>query len=45
MSNKLCLQFGFDRSAIVERLNLLGLGGPSVPMIAEDLGSAVPRFR
>ncbi len=41
MSNKLCLQFGFDRSAIVERLNLLGLGGPSVPMIAEELQSHV----
>ena len=41
MSNKLCLQFGFDRSAIVERLNLLGLGGPAVPMIAEDLQSHV----
>jgi hypothetical protein len=37
----LCLQFGFDRSAIVERLNLLGLGGPSVPMIAEELQSHV----
>ena len=34
MSNKLCVEFGFDRSAIVERLNLLGLGGPAIPMIA-----------
>lgn len=41
MSNELCKQFGFDRSAIGERLNLLGLGGPSVPMIAAELQSHV----
>jgi diguanylate cyclase (GGDEF)-like protein len=39
MDNELCQQFGFDRSAIVERLNLLGLGGPAIPMIAEELQS------
>ena len=41
MSNDLCQQFGFDRSAIGERLNLLGLGGPAVPMIAAELQSHV----
>ena len=41
MSNKLCVEFGFDRSAIVERLNLLGLGGPAIPMIAAELQSHV----
>ena len=41
MSNKLCVQFGFDRSTIGERLNLLGLGGPAVPMIAAELQSHV----
>ena len=41
MTNELCQQFGFDRSAIVERLNLLGLGGPAIPMIAEELQSHV----
>ncbi len=41
MTNELCRQFGFDRSAIAERLNLLGLGGPSVPMIAAELQSHV----
>jgi two-component system cell cycle response regulator len=41
MSNDLCQQFGFDRSAIGERLNLLGLGGPAIPMIAAELQSHV----
>ena len=41
MTNELCQQFGFDRTAIGERLNLLGLGGPAVPMIAEELQSHV----
>ena len=41
MSNKLCVEFGFDRSTIVERLNLLGLGGPAIPMIAAELQSHV----
>ena len=41
MSNELCQQFGFDRSAIGERLNLLGLGGPAIPMIAAELQSHV----
>lgn len=41
MTNELCEQFGFDRSAIAERLNLLGLGGPSIPMIAAELQSHV----
>ena len=41
MTNELCEQFGFDRTAIDERLNLLGLGGPSVPMIAAELQSHV----
>ncbi len=41
MSNELCLQFGFDTSAIGKRLNLLGLGGPAIPMIAEELQSHV----
>ncbi len=41
MTNELCQQFGFDRSAIVERLNLLGLGGPAIPMIAAELQSHV----
>jgi two-component system cell cycle response regulator len=41
MSNELCVQFGFDRSTIGERLNLLGLGGPAVPMIAAELQSHV----
>jgi diguanylate cyclase (GGDEF)-like protein len=41
MTHELCHQFGFDRSAIIERLNLLGLGGPSVPMIAAELQSHV----
>jgi diguanylate cyclase (GGDEF)-like protein len=41
MINELCQQFGFDRAAIGERLNLLGLGGPAVPMIAEELQSHV----
>jgi diguanylate cyclase (GGDEF)-like protein len=41
MTNELCQQFGFEHSAIAERLNLLGLGGPSIPMIAEELQSHV----
>ena len=41
MTNELCRQFGFDRAAIEERLNLLGLGGPAIPMIAEELQSHV----
>ena len=41
MTNELCQQFGFDRSAIVERVNLLGLGGPAIPMIAAELQSHV----
>ena len=41
MSNELFEQFGFDRSAIAERLNLLGLGGPAILMIAEELQSHV----
>jgi diguanylate cyclase (GGDEF)-like protein len=41
MTNELCQQFGFDRAAIDERLNLLGLGGPAIPMIAEELQSHV----
>ncbi len=41
MTHELCRQFGFDRSAIIERVNLLGLGGPSVPMIAAELQSHV----
>ena len=41
MPHELCHQFGFDRSAIIERVNLLGLGGPSVPMIAAELQSHV----
>ena len=41
MPHDLCHQFGFDRSAIIERLNLLGLGGPAVPMIAAELQSHV----
>jgi hypothetical protein len=41
MTRELCQQFGFDRSAIDERLNLLGLGGPSVPMIAAELQTHV----
>ena len=41
MINGLCQQFGFDRAAIDEHLNLLGLGGPAVPMIAEELQSHV----
>ncbi len=41
MTHELCHQFGFDRAAIIERLNLLGLGGPSVPMIAAELQSHV----
>ena len=41
MTNELFEQFGFDRSAIEERLNLLGLGAPAVLMIAEELQSHV----
>jgi two-component system cell cycle response regulator len=41
MTNELCEQFGFDRTAIGERLSLLGLSGPAVPMIAEELQSHV----
>jgi two-component system cell cycle response regulator len=41
MINELCQQFGFDDSAIAERLNLLGLGGPAVPMMAAELQSHV----
>ncbi len=41
MTYELCEQFGFDRTAIDERLNLLGLGGPSIPMIAAELQSHV----
>lgn len=41
MTNVLCRQFGFDRAAIDERINLLGLGGPAVPMIAEELQTHV----
>ena len=41
MGNELCQQFGFDRSAIAARLNLLGLGGPAIPMIAQELQSHV----
>jgi diguanylate cyclase (GGDEF)-like protein len=41
MTNELCEQFGFDHAAIGERLNRLGLGGPAVPMIAEELQTHV----
>jgi diguanylate cyclase (GGDEF)-like protein len=41
MTHELCEQFGFDHSAIGERLNLLGLGGPTIPMIAAELQSHV----
>jgi diguanylate cyclase (GGDEF)-like protein len=41
MPHQLCEKVGFDRSAIIERLSLLGLGGPQVPMIAEELQSHV----
>jgi diguanylate cyclase (GGDEF)-like protein len=41
MTNELFEQFGFDRSDIEERLSLLGLGGPAVLMIAEELQSHV----
>lgn len=41
MTNELCRQFGFDRTAIDARLNLLGLGGPAIPMIAAELQSHV----
>jgi hypothetical protein len=41
MTNELFEQFGFDRTAISDRLNLLGLGGPAVLMIAEELQSHV----
>jgi diguanylate cyclase (GGDEF)-like protein len=41
MTNELFEQFGFDRTAIRDRLNLLGLGGPAVLMIAEELQSHV----
>ncbi len=41
MTNELCRQFGFDDAAINERLNRLGLGGPAIPMIAEELQSHV----
>jgi len=41
MSYELCEQFGFDTSAIGKRLNLLGLGGPAIPMIAAELQSHV----
>jgi diguanylate cyclase (GGDEF)-like protein len=41
MTNELFRQFGFDRTAIEERLNLLGLGGPAVLMIAEELQTHV----
>ncbi len=41
MTNELFQQFGFDRTAIEERLNLLGLGGPAILMIAEELQSHV----
>ena len=41
MTNELCEQFGFDHGAIGERLNRLGLGGPAVPMIAEELQTHV----
>ncbi len=41
MTNELCQQFGFDRAAISERLTLLGLGGPAIPMMAEELQTHV----
>ena len=41
MTNELCKQFGFDHAAIGERLNRLGLGGPAIPMIAEELQTHV----
>ena len=41
MTNELCEQFGFDRAAVGERLSRLGLGGPAIPMIAEELQSHV----
>ncbi len=41
MTNELCRQFGFNHAAIRERLNLLGLGGPAIPMIAEELQTHV----
>jgi len=41
MTNELCRQFGFDSTAIDARLNLLGLGGPAIPMIAEELQTHV----
>jgi diguanylate cyclase (GGDEF)-like protein len=41
MTNELCRQFGFSHAAISERLNLLGLGGPAIPMIAEELQTHV----
>ena len=41
MTNELFQQFGFDRTAIEERLNLLGLSGPTILMIAEELQSHV----
>jgi diguanylate cyclase (GGDEF)-like protein len=41
MTNELFQQFGFDRTAIGERLALLGLSGPAVLMIAEELQSHV----
>ena len=41
MTHELFQQFGFDRTAIGERLNLLGLGGPAIVMIAEELQTHV----
>ena len=41
MTYELFEQFGFDRTAIEDRLNLLGLGGPAILMIAEELQSHV----
>jgi len=41
MTNELFQQFGFDRTAIDDRLSLLGLSGPAVLMIAEELQSHV----
>ena len=41
MTHELCQEYGFDHSAIIEWLNLLGLGGPSMPMLAAELQSHV----
>jgi diguanylate cyclase (GGDEF)-like protein len=41
MSQSLCTRFGFDNARIAERLSLIGLTGPDVPAIAEELQSHV----